>query len=206
MDAWFYRAKMALSPQHSQSILQLGWWALLRLSVHGIPQPKTTELFVSFQTAHFIKNKCFLLFSDFLICALCGFAHSFLVNSFRRRLSVPSSVSGRDRVHSCSTSWHMSQTQKVRWRSHPPMLLRIAVLLSKCGTRLFRKSAINHLGYCWQTSKRVRLAAHFLSITNTRVQRNTKEQELSVKCLYFLTFIERHRRWKHGENNKCHLK
>lgn len=58
------------------------------------------------------------------------------------------------------------------------MLFHIVILRSRCNILLFRNPTINHLNYCWQTSKRFWVAAHFLSISNTQVDRNTKEQKL----------------------------
>lgn len=54
------------------------------------------------------------------------------------------------------------------------MLFHIVILCSRCNILLFRNPTINHLNYCWQTSKRFRLAAHFLSISNTQVDRITE--------------------------------
>lgn len=90
--------------------------------------------FFFIQAAPFIKNKCFTLFLDFLICALCGLTHSFLVNRFHWCLSAPSSVHG---VHSCTSSYRLHGI----WSEHEkcgciltPTLLHVTVLCSKCST------------------------------------------------------------------------
>lgn len=64
----------------------------------------------------------------------------------------------------------------------PRCLLDAVSTLSFCAldaiSSYLENTTINHLNYCWQTSKRFWLAAHFLSISNTQVGRNTKEQKL----------------------------
>lgn len=64
----------------------------------------------------------------------------------------------------------------------PRSLLDAVSTLSFCAldaiSSYLENTTINHLNYCWQTSKRFWLAAHFLSISNTQVGRNTKEQKL----------------------------
>lgn len=64
----------------------------------------------------------------------------------------------------------------------PRCVLDAVSTLSFCAldaiSSYLENTTINHLNYCWQTSKRFWLAAHFLSISNTQVGRNTKEQKL----------------------------
>lgn len=66
---------------------------------------------------------------------------------------------------------------------------------SRCNILLFRNPAINHLNCGWQNSKRCRPAARFLSISNTQVDRNTKEQKLK-NALCVDVFRTRLFRWK----------
>jgi len=75
MDAWFYYAKMALSPP-LKLLSQVGWWAysvssdILSLSLSNIPQMETTESLI-LRRAHFPRNKCIPSFAAFVsLCSL----------------------------------------------------------------------------------------------------------------------------------------
>lgn len=150
----------------SKLLSQAGWWAVLTLPPLTFPprlflQLKTAASLIP-QITHFTRNKCILLFTDFLFCAFCGF---FLSSLFAN-------------AYVCAHS-HAAFTAS----KNPDCVLsltmfHIVILCSRCNIRLFRNPTINHLSYCWQTSKRFWLAAHFLSISNTQVDRNTKEEKL----------------------------
>lgn len=122
MDAWFYCAKRALS--HSSKLLsQAVWWAVLILSPLAsspfpcIPQMETTVSLILRRT-HFTRNKCILLFTDFVIYALCGFCHSFrfICLCLCASLSAPAQMRGYQWVykhmHMCMSSCGVQAERK----------------------------------------------------------------------------------------------
>lgn len=82
------------------------------------------------------------------------------------------------------------------------MLSHVVIPHSRCNILQFRNPTINHLNCCWQSSKHCRLAAHFLSISNTQLDGNTKGAEIKERFLC-RCFWARPLRWKlAGEQQK----
>lgn len=190
MDAWFNCAKMALSLP-SKLLSQPSWWAVLILS------PLTFCLSLSPFSNFSDGNHCesyppknpfhqeqmySIIYWFSYLCTL------WLLPPFPVYLSVfvsacmcaemPMSLLAYACVHV-----PVQQSQLLSWAENHDcifslMLSHIVIPRSICNILLFRNPTINHLNYCWQTSKRFWLAAHFLSISNTQVGRNTKEQKL----------------------------
>lgn len=161
-----------------------------------IPQTATTVSLI-LQRAHFARNKRILLFTVLVIYALCGFAQSFqLICSrlcFQRRLNayVDDFTSICICAFACAAFAAAEQGRKdiFYFIFFCLMLFHVVIPHSRCNILLFRNPTINHLNCCWQNSKRCRPAAHFLSISNTQVDRNTKEQKL--KNALWSMFLER---------------
>lgn len=178
MDARLCRAKMALSPLLQATIWNglMSLFTLLWLSVYCSP-------FLSFLIwkplilgrPRFTKNKCILL-SDFF----SFFISMHIVDSSQftwQHLFVGACECEYTGIciQACSL-WAFAAENPDCVPSL--MLLHIVIPRSRCNMRLFRNPTINHLNYCQQTSKRLPLAAHFISISNTLTDRNTKEQKL----------------------------
>lgn len=111
----------------------------------------------------------FALFPAYLLVFMC----------FRQRFGAH--VDDFTSICMCLRSVHSTRAgQKPECIYFSPCLIlfHIVILHSRCNILLFRNPTINHLNCCWQTSKSFRLAAHFLSISNTQVDSNTKEQKL----------------------------
>lgn len=143
-----------------------------------------TTVSLILQRTHFIKNKRILLFTDLVIYALCGSSHSFQLICSCLCVFVSASTHTWTTLQAyacvCAAFTASEQARNPTAFIFPPCLIlfHIVILHSRCNIPLFRNPTINHLNCCWQTSKSFRLAAHFLSISNTQVDSNTKEQKL----------------------------
>lgn len=149
-----------------------------------IPQMATTVSLI-LQRTHFTRNKRILLFTDLVIYALCGFSHSFqfICSCLCVFVSASTHMWMTLQAYACAcaafTASEQGRNQIAFWGFFfCLMLFHIVILHSRCNILLFRNPTINHLNCCWQTSKSFRLAAHFLSISNTQVDSSTKEQKL----------------------------
>lgn len=199
MDASIYRAKMALSLP-SKLLSRASWWAVLMLSLSSdflfsCPLPSSHLSDGNHRQYHPPKNPFHqeqmysIIYGFSYLCTLCFLSHS--LQFIRQCLCVFVSTRTRARagVHVWTTlqayaSAHVAvpHWQHLSWAENrlpflPDTVSRCYFMLQmQHPASIYKNPTINHLNCCWQTSKHVRLAAHFLSISNTQVDRNTKEQ------------------------------
>lgn len=183
MDAWFYCAKRALS--HSSKLLsRAGWWAVLILS------PLTFSPFLaSFkwkpQRASSSKEAISPgtnVFYYLLISLSMHFVASSILSGLFACVYARACQPLYRRIPMSLQAYAYMHVAAFKLSRKPRCVLDAVSTLSFCAldaiSSYLENTTINHLNYCWQTSKRFWLAAHFLSISNTQVGRNTKEQKL----------------------------
>lgn len=192
MDAWFDCAKMALSLP-CKLLSHASWWAVLSLSplTLSLPLPlffphasdgNNCESYPPKNPFHQEQTYSIIYWFSYL-CTLWLFAlfpaYLLVFMCFRQRFDAH--VDDFTSICMCLCSIHSiraGQEPDCIYFSPCLILFHIVILHSRCNILLFRNPTINHLNCCWQTSKSFRLAAHFLSISNTQVDSNTKEQKL----------------------------
>lgn len=194
MDAWFDCAKMALSLP-CKLLSRASWWAVLSLSPLTfflslypffsllIPQMATTVSLI-LQRTHFARNKRILLFTDLVIYALCGFSHSFqfICSCLCVFVSASTHMWMTLQAYACACAAFTASEQGRNpialfffpaWCCSKLLFYTLDAISCYLETQLSIISIV-----AGKPQRALGLAAHFLSISNTQVDGNTKEQKL----------------------------